>query len=105
MINITASAAEQIRKAAEQAQSQGMCLRVAVRLGEQNDIEYGMGFDERRDDDVHFVSEGIDVVVAPGATELLSGATLDYVEINPGEHQFIFYNPNDPSHTKPRADS
>lgn len=105
MINITPSAADQIRKAAEQGQSQGMCLRVAVRLGEEKQIEYGMGFDERKDDDIHFVSGGIDVVVTPGARELLTGATLDYVEINPGEFQFIFYNPNDPSHTKPRADS
>jgi iron-sulfur cluster assembly protein len=105
MINITSSAAEQIRKSAEQGQSQGMCLRVAVRLGEQNEIEYGMGFDERHDDDIHFVTEGIDVVVTPGARELLTGATLDYVEINPGEFQFIFHNPNDPSHTKPRTDS
>ncbi len=105
MINITPNAAAQIRSAAEQGQSQGMCLRVAVRLGEDNQVEYGMGFDERKDDDIHFLSEGIDVVVSPGARELLSGATLDYVEINPGEFQFIFYNPNDPSHTKPRTDS
>ena len=35
MINITPTAADQIRKAAEQGQSQGMCLRVAVRLGEE----------------------------------------------------------------------
>ncbi|KPL25965.1 MAG: hypothetical protein AMJ72_12880 [Acidithiobacillales bacterium SM1_46] len=105
MINITASAAEQIRKAAEHGQSQGMCLRIAVRLGEEKEIEYGMGFDERKDEDIHFVTEGIDVVVTPGAKELLSGATLDYVEINPGEFQFIFFNPNDPSHTKPRTDS
>jgi iron-sulfur cluster assembly protein len=29
---------------------------------------------------------------------MFMGAVLDYVEINPGEHRFIFTNPNDPSH-------
>jgi len=27
------------------------------------------------------------------------GATLDYGEIDPGESQFIFINPNDPTHS------
>jgi iron-sulfur cluster assembly protein len=104
MINITPAAADQIQKAAAQADATGMCLRIAVRLDEQNTIEYGMGFDERADDDVHFVSQGIEVLVAPGSRDLLTGATLDYVELNPGEHRFIFINPNDPSHVVPKGD-
>ena len=28
--------------------------------------------------------------------ELLVGATLDFVELQPGEFQFVFINPNDP---------
>ncbi len=47
-------------------------------------------------------SEGIQVLVSPGCVELLTGATLDFVEINPGEPRFIFINPNDPSHKAPR---
>ena len=38
----------------------------------------------------------ISVLVSPGSVELLTGATLDYVEINAGERRFIFINPNDP---------
>jgi iron-sulfur cluster assembly protein len=32
---------------------------------------------------------------------LLSGMTLDFVEIEPGSFQFIFMNPNDPEFTPP----
>ena len=31
----------------------------------------------------------------------VTGATLDYVEVNPGELRYIFINPNDPSHKQP----
>ena len=48
-------------------------------------------------------AQGINVLVSPGSVELLTGATLDFVEINPGEQKFIFINPNDPSHKQPIA--
>lgn len=105
MISITPPAAEQIRKSAEQSSAQGLCLRIAVRLDDSGAIEYGMGFDEKIDDDVQIVSAGVDILISPGSQELLRGATLDYVEINPGEFQFIFINPNDPTHTVPKREN
>jgi iron-sulfur cluster assembly protein len=39
------------------------------------------------------------VLVSNSSKDLLAGATLDFVEISQGEHQFIFINPNDPAHT------
>ena len=101
-INITPQAAEQIRKSAAQPDLEQLCLRLAARLGEGGVIEYGMGFDEAADGDTKFESEGIAVLVAAACVELLAGATLDYVEINPGEERFIFINPNDPSHKAPK---
>jgi len=103
MITVTKSAAEHIRKSAESSQARGMFLRIAVRLGDGGAIEYGLGFDDKGAGDVHLTSEGVDILIADGAKELLMGAVLDYVEIKPGEHQFIFFNPNDPAHTKPAA--
>jgi iron-sulfur cluster assembly protein len=100
MINVTPAAAEQIRRAARETDSEGMCLRLAARLETDGSIEYGMGFDERVDEDIHVVSEGIDILYSPASKELFAGATLDFVEINPGEHRFIFINPNDPTHAK-----
>lgn len=96
MITITPSAAEQIL--GQQPGATEVCLRLAARLDAQGTIEYGMGFDEKAEDDVQVVSGAIRLLVAPGSVELLTGATLDYVEINPGDRRFIFINPNDPSH-------
>ncbi len=103
MITITPQAAEQIRKSAEQqADLKEACLRLAARLDGKGAIEYGMGFDDKGEGDVLVAADGIKVLVSPGCVELLTGATLDYVEINPGEARFIFSNPNDPSHKPPK---
>jgi iron-sulfur cluster assembly protein len=101
MITITPQAAEQILKSARQAGLKDACLRLAARLGDKGAIEYGLGFDDTAEGDTQVVTGDIKVLVSPGCVELLSGATLDYVEINPGELRFIFINPNDPSHKPP----
>jgi iron-sulfur cluster assembly protein len=98
MITITPEAAAQIRQSAEASSSQGMHLRIAVRREDDGTFVYGMGFDEMGDDDALLASEGINVVVTSTSKDFLIGATLDFVEISPGEHRFIFINPNDPTH-------
>ena len=102
MISVTPQAAEQIAKSAQQAGA-GACLRLAARLDDKGVLEYGMGFDDQADGDTQVVANGIAILVSRGSIELLTGATLDYVEINPGEWRFIFLNPNDPSHKAPPA--
>jgi iron-sulfur cluster assembly protein len=101
MITITPKAAEQIRKSAQQTGNEHASLRLAARLGDKGTIEYGMGFDERADGDTEVVTGDIRVLVSAGCVELLTGATLDYAEINPGDLRYIFINPNDPSHKPP----
>jgi len=103
MITVTPQAAEQIVKSAPQAGPGGICLRLAARLGEGGAIEYGMGFDDAADGDTKVTSNGITLLVSAGSVELLTGATLDYVELNPGEQRFIFINPNDPTHRAPKS--
>jgi len=98
MIRITPAAAEQVRAAAQQSQSENLPLRIAIALDEEGGFQYGMGFDEKKDSDVLLQSEGIDIVIANNCSEALMGAVLDYVELNPGDFRFIFTNPNDPAH-------
>jgi len=98
MITITEPAADQIRKAAGQTDADNLFLRIAARVEDDGKFEYGMGFDERKDTDTHWTSNGIHVLVAEACKNLLEGATLDYVELNPGDSRFIFVNPNDPTH-------
>lgn len=101
MIKITPEAAAQVRRSAEHSNAQDMALRIAVRRDEDGSFVYGMGFDDEGTDDTRFTSEGISVLISNATKDLITGATLDFVEINPGEHQFIFINPNDPAHATP----
>lgn len=98
MFNLTPAAAEQIRQAATSQNDNAelpASLRIAAKV-EEGEIVYGMGFDDERDNDAVIESYGITLLIAPPSQALLTGATLDFVELRPGEFQFIFRNPNDP---------
>ena len=101
MITVTAQAAAQIANSATRAGGGSPCLRLAARLDDKGVIEYGMGFDDPAEGDTRVITGEITLLISSGSIELLTGATLDYVEINPGELRFIFINPNDPSHKPP----
>jgi len=95
MITVTEDAARQITTAATEADAVDLGLRIAVRRDADGTLHYAMGFDETRNDDVVVVSAGIALVVARQHADLLQGMTLDFVEYEPGDHRFIFVNPND----------
>lgn len=83
---------------------QGGSLRVAAKRNQNGGVDYAMGFDDIQPDDAQVHWHGVTVVVAPTSTELLTGATLDYVELDDGSHEFIFMNPNDPEYVPPGED-
>lgn len=97
MFHLTPTAAEQILRAAA-AQQDGTaalpCLRVAAKI-EDGEIVYGMGFDEERENDAVIEASGVTILIAPPSQELLMDTTLDFVELKPGEFQFIFLNPDE----------
>jgi iron-sulfur cluster assembly protein len=102
MFKVTPQAAEQVRMAAEQGGTAGMALRLAAQQRADGSIDYRMGFDEVTEDDIRFDSEGVQIVMAPEFVPLLDSATLDFVELEAGETQFIFLNPKDPSFVPPQ---
>ncbi len=100
MITLTKEAAAQIQISAQQNQSQGMPLRVACQRNADGSFQYAVGFaDVEHDQDLHFSSEGIDIVVAPTSFDLINTMQIDYVELDDGVTDFIFKNPNDPNYT------
>lgn len=101
MFKVTPQAAQQVRVAAEQGGTAGMALRLAAQQRADGSIDYRMGFDEATEDDIRFSSEGVQIVIAPEYVPLLDTATLDYVEMEAGEHRFIFLNPRDPDYVPP----
>lgn len=101
MITLTPIAAEQILKAASENGMSGLALRLAARPALAGGLEYGMGFDESQDDDMSFNCEGVEVVFEPQYGPLLSGTVIDFVEMEPGQYNFIFMNPNDANFQPP----
>jgi iron-sulfur cluster assembly protein len=105
MITVTEEAAKQIKLSAKQGKAEGMPLRIAATKNEDESIHYGMGFDDSKEDDITVTSREVEIVVSPVSAELLKDTVLDFVELEPGKHQFIFMNPNDPSYTPPQENS
>lgn len=102
MISVTEEAAKQIKLSARKGKAEGMPLRIAASRNDDNSIHYGMGFDDSKEDDISITSEDVEIVVSPVSAELLKDTVLDFVELEPGKHQFIFMNPNDPGYTPPQ---
>ena len=101
MFIVTKAAAKQIRRSAASGDTEELALRVAASRTDDGGIDYRMGFDDVGVDDTLLSTGGVDVVIAAADKTLLNGTVLDYVEIEPGDHRFIFLNPNDPHHRPP----
>lgn len=103
MIKVTKNAATQIKKIAAESGAEDLMLRIAVGVEEDGSLEYGMGFDEPRENDQRLNMEGVEVIVADNCSDILDEAVLDFVEIEEGDFDFIFFNPNDPNHKQPKS--
>jgi len=103
MFKVTPTAAEQVLSAAKQGGTEGLSLRLAAHQKPDGSIDYRMGFDDATDEDIRIISEGVDVVMAPEYVPLLVEATMDFVEIEPGQPHFIFLNPKDANYSPPGA--
>ena len=101
MITISQAAAQQIRRTADSGHMEELALRIAASRNPDGSIGYQMGFDEIAPDDVLVNARGVDVVLRKDDKALLNGMTLDFVELEPGDFQFIFLNPNDPGYQPP----
>lgn len=100
MIHISKTAAEQIKQSAQQSDIANTTLRIAIKKNEDGSLHYAMGFDDAISDEDHkFVSNDIDLVISPASIALATGMTIDYVELDDKQYNFIFINPNDPNYS------
>lgn len=104
MFKVTPAAAAQVTQAAKQSGAEGLALRLAATRKDDGSFDYRMGFDSAAEDDIQFRCEGIDIAIAPESIPLLDKTTLDFVELDEGDFQFIFVNPLDPHYTPPKHD-
>ena len=99
MISISPEAAKQIKASAEQGQTQGLPLRIAAKREDDGNIHYALGFaDEEFEGDVHVIAGDIDIVTSKVSMAILENTEIDFVELDSGEKNFIFKNPNDPNY-------
>lgn len=82
--------------------TEGMALRFAAQKKEDGSFDYLMGFDDAKDDDIQFDSEGVSIIMEPEYFSLLDETTMDFTELDDGESQFIFINPKDSNYTPPK---
>lgn len=103
MFKITDDAAKQIAISLDQMEEK-LPLRVAIKVMPDGSFHYNMGFDDNTHEmDKKFEEKHIQLVVDAASIALISGMTIDYVEID-GKHEIVFLNPNDPNY-KPPSDA
>lgn len=93
-IVVTESAAKRVAALKIQEDAAEAFLRIAVSGGGCSGFQYGISFDDRKnDDDFVFERDGIAVIVDDTSLDLLNGAELDFVEDLMGA-SFQIRNPN-----------
>lgn len=101
ILTFSPAAIAQIKINIQENEHSSLALRIAAKMNADETIEYGIGFDDKKEDDSLVDADGINVVISPDCIELLNGAHIDFVEIEKGQQHFIFLNPNDPSYKPP----
>jgi iron-sulfur cluster insertion protein len=93
-IVLTENAARRIAMLKAQENADNAFLRIAVSGGGCSGFQYGLSFDDQRnDDDFVFERDGVGVVVDEVSLDLLNGAEVDFVEDMMGA-SFQIRNPN-----------
>jgi iron-sulfur cluster insertion protein len=93
-VDLTENAVRRIEVLRAQENAQNAFLRIAVSGGGCSGFQYGLSFDDQRnEDDFLFERDGVGVVVDDVSLDLLNGAEVDFVEDMMGA-SFQIRNPN-----------
>lgn len=93
-LNFTPAAASKVRELIQDEGNDALALRVYIQGGGCSGFQYGFEFDENRaEDDLAVITEGVTLLVDPLSLQYLMGAEVDYSESLTGA-QFVIRNPN-----------
>ena len=78
-------------------------LRIAVMKKEGSNFQYALGFDDNitSNDKVLNINE-LEIIISNISFEMCDGMTIDYVELEKNQFNFIFLNPKDPNYVEPK---
>jgi len=77
-ISLTEKAAEKVKTTMENQGKKDTGLRLYVSGGGCNGFQYGLAFDEKKDDDHVFQAHGVTVLVDDQSAQYLDGSEIDY---------------------------
>ncbi|MEO9321342.1 MAG: iron-sulfur cluster insertion protein ErpA [Nitrososphaera sp.] len=93
-VTITPKAAEKVAEFMKQEGNSNLFLRVYVSGGGCAGLSYGMGFEEKVDDDDKVIEQGgVKIILDSYSERYLKGANIDYIESLMGSG-FKINNPN-----------
>ncbi len=93
-VTLTAGAAAEVNRImAENKIPEGYKLRVGVTGGGCSGLSYALGFDQPKENDERFVSNGVEILLDKRHAIYLSGTVVDYQDGLQGRG-FTFNNPN-----------
>src|SRR5215475_2242470 len=78
VVELTASAAEEVKALLGKPENSGKTLRVYVEKGGCSGMQYSMTFDEARPDDLSAEMHGVSVLVDPFSAQYIRGARVDF---------------------------
>jgi len=93
MIALTPPAAAKIQRLQSELGATDKLMRVFVEAGGCSGLEYGMSFDQPKDDDTHVESEGVTILLDPTSRDYLDGCTVHFDDGLNGKG-FKIQNPN-----------
>ena len=78
VVELTASAAEEVKALLGRAENAGKTLRVYIEQGGCSGMQYSMVFDQARSDDLSSEMHGVSVLVDPFSLQYIRGAKIDF---------------------------
>lgn len=93
MLSFTDKSVAQIRQLEAEKAKEGQLLRIFVDAGGCSGFEYGMSFDEKKEEDQVLESNGVSFLIDETSLEYLNGSVVDFDDGLNGKG-FDIQNPN-----------
>ena len=93
MITLTGKAVEKVKSLQEENNAGGKLLRIFVESGGCSGFQYGMSFDEKKEDDEVIESGDVSILMDPASLDYMDGSEIDFDDGLQGKG-FEIKNPN-----------